>query len=180
MLALATFYRNIELLFEGVLTTRNTLEIYVIPAGFVRTTGKDKLRVKGISNTHSVTEEIQARLSTYAFSHIDYIEPVTSSFTGKVSIVDSSGVGIPVDTVLYTLPVEMSFTYLASLSPIRGQDEIGTIPADKVVNFVVKFSVVSSLKVNDYLTVQGVTYIVKNCHSINPSHWIIQTVIKEV
>jgi hypothetical protein len=176
---LASFYRRADVLFEGVLTGSRDIHLSLNPEGLIKTVGKDILHIHGTAAGHSVSEDLTSRLSLYRFSYIDTISPKNSSFTGKVNIVDSSGAIIPVNSLLFVRPIEIMRNYLQSAVTIRSQEDVGLSVVDRTVTITVRYKCAEDLVINDRVTVDNQTFLIRDIFCKNPAHWILQAIIKD-
>jgi len=176
----AIFFKKSEDIFDGVLSTSLALNTLLDTPAYIRLSGNTSVVVSGFSHNDLVISETVRRLSKAAFSRISSIVPVDpNGYSGKISIVDSSGIAVPINRRLFSLMVNVSFPGLRATSAIRTQQDVGISTVDEVVQIVVTNSGrPKSLSVSDYVKIQEKKYIIRAITSISKSHWVIQAVME--
>ena len=176
----AVFFKKSEDIFDGTLTGPLALSITLETPAYIRLTGNTEITALGYSHDNVEVSEVVRRLSKAAFSRIREIIPSDpNGYLGKISVVDSSGVAVPIDRKLFSLMVNFSNPGIRATSVIRTQQDIGISTSDEIVQIIVTNSGrPKSLEVSDYVKIKGKKYIIRAVNSITASYWVIQAVME--
>jgi hypothetical protein len=177
MYVLASFYKRSQNLFSGSLSKALVVSYSISPAGFIKVTSSSGIQIYGVYENKSITETI-TKISLSKFSRITKISPAGSSFLGSILAVDSNGIAIPTNTLLFTRPVDVGTPFLKANSPVRIQDDLGNTASDKSISISIRGNGVKLLSINDLVKINGVMMPIRDIRPISSSHWTIQAVYK--